>query len=109
MQAILTPQPENMPTAGLFVSYVDVNHTPDPNLPSDPDHTNDWLAQQADSILVMCEEGCSEDVSLNTLSNLLSKMAHWCDRNDFQMADVMKMAATSYGDDTATQGRQFSA
>jgi hypothetical protein len=91
-------------------------------LPSDPENMNDRRAELADSILVAFarqqedEETAAisefsittnPDVDLQTLSDLLCQFGHWCDRNGFQLAEALKIAATQYSDETEAQGRQF--
>jgi hypothetical protein len=109
--AILPSNPENMTMNGLLAPYPDVNRSTDPNLPADPENMNDLRAQQADSILVSFarEHGEDDDINLDTLRDMLRRMGHWCDRNSYQWADAVRMAAADYSDETNGQGRQFSA
>ncbi|MCU1223614.1 MAG: hypothetical protein JWQ42_1707 [Edaphobacter sp.] len=95
--------------SGLQVPYPDVAHSTVANLPPDPDNLNDLRAQQADDTLVSFarQRGEDDDINLETLSDLLRRMGHWCDRNGFQLADAVRMAATSYSAETEGRGRQF--
>jgi hypothetical protein len=99
--------PDNITVKGLRVPYPDVVRSTLANLPPDPDSMNDLRAQWADDALVPFER--EEDEFLQSAVSLLCYIGHWCDRNGFQLANVRKMAAERYSDETEGQGLQFSA
>ena len=107
----VTKHSQNEPDVaqGLWVPYPDVNRSSEPNLPPDPDDLNDLRAQRADDALTSFarQHGASVRADLETLKDLLSRMGHWCDRNKLQMAEVWRMAAASYSEDTGGHGVSF--
>lgn len=72
----------------------------------DPDKQNEERADRAQTILnQFMKLGGSEPEY--ALSDLLTDLAHWCDRNDTEFERELRRAASHYGDETYGRGAQL--
>lgn len=67
---------------------------------------NDKRAETAQACLdlFMKQTGCDPE---NALADLLTNLAHWCDRNDTEFEDELRRAAMNYGEETDGRGAQL--
>lgn len=66
---------------------------------------NQWAE---DTLVAFGREGYGEDWEhFQNLGSILCHFARWCDTNDLQLSEALKIAATLYKEETRGQGRQF--
>lgn len=67
---------------------------------------NQWAE---DTLVGFEREHGEEGEDVQNLAGTLCHLARWCDANGFQLAEVLKIAATRYSEETEGKGRQLSA
>jgi hypothetical protein len=75
-------------------------------IPPDPEDQNDDRAEWAQAAIDAFVSVCRTDPE-DALSDLLSDMGHWCDRNGTTMAAEIARASSHYNDETDGKGASF--
>lgn len=73
------------------------------NLPPDPDQSNDSRAAFADSALKSFALSAGMQLAIEgreAVSDLLTDLMHWCDRNDVSFKDAYENGLASYEAET---------
>lgn len=74
------------------------------NLPPDPDSRNEARSEFGAAAL---QAGCEEPETEYGLTDVLANLAHYCDRNDLNLAEEISRAEIAYDAETSGEGRQF--
>lgn len=83
--------------------------TPAAELPPDPEHMNDERAEWAGDALkrFTAEHGEEAGGTRQNLVDLLTDLAHYCDRHELDFALCLRMAKTNYSAETDDFGTQY--
>lgn len=76
-------------------------------LPPDPENQNDQRSAQAQAAIDAYAQASGSEPE-HVLSDLLASLAHWADRNSYDMNVALDAAAFHYREETGNKGQQLS-
>lgn len=80
---------------------------PHPPVPPDPEEMNDERADWASNAIEAFRDATRTDIE-DAVCDLLSDLAHWCDRNGQDFSHQLWRAINHYDEETGDDGKQFS-
>lgn len=79
-------------------------------VPPDPEDMNEERAQWADEALEAFTTNTGQYLAVepaDVVNDLITDIAHWCDRNKLQLSGILIRAIEHYGEETDGKGKQF--